>query len=146
MLTTIITKPITKPMKPKIIPCITNLKKPKKPISVCRSSSSYVLPEFVELYTQYICHPDTIHDCVMSMIIPDSSEQLSIVQNMVMISNMLDMQGLESVFMKLLITHDNATLEKLISSLAIFNEYQDIINEIIRYATKIPFTHEVTLA
>ncbi len=117
-----------------------------------RSSSTfrprkYVVPKAIDIalgdyitaYSHFICKPESIQVCLDAMIVPPEYEQLRIIQNLQAISLKVDLEGLEGIVMKLLITRDQETLDTLLRSLVSFQEKREVINSIIR------FTYEITM-
>jgi len=72
------------------------------------------------------------------MVLPPPEEQLRIVLDMFDISTKVDMRGLDGVFMKLLIAHDEGAVDNLIEMLQLYNNASEVINSIIRYSREIP--------
>jgi len=101
------------------------------------SSSAEVIMDYVTAYSTFLCNPEDIKTCVDTMVLPPVYEQLRIVQNLQMIHNSVDLEGLDAVVMKLLIAHDAEAVESLLHSLNIFQQSRDVINTIIRYSYEI---------
>jgi len=98
-----------------------------------------VLIDYVTTYGQYICHPYNIKECIDMIILPPVYEQLRILQELQKAMSIVDLEGLEGVAMKLLISHDEETLHTLLQALVRFHENRDLINAIIR------FTYEISI-
>ena len=96
-----------------------------------------VLIDYVTTYGQYICHPDKIKQCIDMIILPPTYEQLRILQELQKAMSIVDLEGLEGVAMKLLISHDEDTLHTLLQALVRFQENRDLINAIIRFTYEI---------
>jgi hypothetical protein len=101
-------------------------------------AESGVVMDYVTTYGQYICAGPDPFECIRNMILPPPEEQQKIVLRLFEISQQVDMQGLNGVFMKLLITHDDSAVDTLLEMLKMHNMSTDVINSIIRYSREIP--------
>ena len=105
---------------------------------VVRAVDAGVAYDYIDAYARYICKPELLTSCVENMILPPVDEQMSILRDLYNIGTLVDIEGLEGVFMKLLLAHDAEVINKLMGSLDTYNSAKEIINNIIRYSYEIP--------
>lgn len=112
----------------------------KQRVSVVRPKAmpdTGVLADYLETYLTYVCK-EGASSCLDQMVVPPPEEQLRVMQGLFDVSTKVDMQGLDGVFMKLLIMHDQDAVDTLVQSLQMHMASEQIINSIIRYSYEIP--------
>lgn len=120
----------------KSIPYV-NIKRRISP--VCQAYDTMVLFDYIDLYSKYMCVQSDVNTCTQQIIIPSIAEQYQVVKTFMSISHHLHhLHDLEGVILKLIISHDVETLNKLLSSLEEYNTSIDIIKNIISYTQSIP--------
>ena len=91
--------------------------------------------DYITAFVTYLC--DDPKSCLDSMILPDPSEQARIVQSLFDIRNRCDTHGLDGAFIKLLMNHDDAAVDLLVSHLQKYDASAASINDIVRYTRPI---------
>lgn len=97
-----------------------------------------VLYDYIDTYSTLLCAGETAA-CIQNMIVPAPEEQMRILQLLFEVNTKVNTHGLDGVFMKLIIMHDDDAISSLIDVLQIYDTAKDAINAIIRYSQKIPF-------
>lgn len=99
-------------------------------LKACPDTTS-VDPIFLQMYTKYICKPDETASCLMNMVIPELSEQQLIVKQLIGISKVTTIDGLEGTFMKFLLMHDANNVEKLLNLTVNYNMLLAAIRDVV---------------
>lgn len=97
-----------------------------------------VLFDYVNAYAAYVCKPSIVKECIDHMVVPPPGEQLRVLQGLFDVMTRVDPNGLEGVFMKLLIVNDIRAVDTLVDSLQMYNDSVEMVNAIIRYSYNIP--------
>lgn len=99
-----------------------------------------VLYDYLDTYARYVCQlGDVDADCLGQMVVPPIAEQLHVLQGLFDVHTRVhDTMGLDGVFLKLLLMHDQAAVERLVSNLVVYQAVLESIQDIVRYSAHIP--------
>jgi hypothetical protein len=100
-------------------------------------TSPVALPEYLEMCTRYLCdHQDLT--CAQTMLVPPLEEQRYILTAMHKVAMETDIEGLQSVFIKLLIHHDMDAVSRLVELATTRNTVTENIRHIVEYSNSLP--------
>lgn len=88
-------------------------------------------PMFLQMYTSYICRSDESASCLMNMVIPVLEDQQAIVKQMISISEITTIDGLEGTFMKFLLMHDEKGADNLLNLAINYNMLLAAIRDVV---------------
>ncbi len=99
-----------------------------------------MLYDYLDVYTRYVCKlGEADADCVDQMVVPPLAEQLHVLQGLFEVHTRVhDTMGLDGVFLKLLLMHDDAAVERLTSNLVVYQMVHDAIVDIVQYSAHVP--------
>ena len=81
------------------------------------------------MYATYICNHDPL--CMHHAVVPDHNEQVAIVRQMRELSMLMDVSDVADALFALLVRHDTARVEQLMTLLFNYRFLQEQINDVI---------------
>lgn len=100
-----------------------------------------VLFDYLELYGRFICAGQGKLACIQDMIVPPPSEQVQIVMDFYRLHMAVGrMDGLEAVYLKLLIAHDTEALDALVNMAKMLHMSKDAMDAIVEHARQLPLS------
>lgn len=95
--------------------------------------------EFVDMYSRFLCVGPHNLECVQGMVLPPPAEQVEAVGAFARAMAELggNMDGLEAVFFKLILAHDERALADLVQLVGAHNTAGAMIEAIIEHAREI---------
>ncbi len=112
------------------------LVRPSRRVKV-NASAPVALPEYVEMCTRYLCDRQDL-SCAQTLLVPPLEEQRYILTAMHKVAMETDIEGLQVVFIKLLIHHDTDAVSRLVELAATHNAVSENIRHIVEYSNSLP--------
>jgi len=94
--------------------------------------SSYVNPEYFQLYVDTICEKETRDTCLSRIYVPLPEKQLEIVDKMNEIRSHMYIGDADSAILKLLIKEDDFTLNVLLGLIDQYNQSLEMIRILVQ--------------